>query len=120
MTIYKVPNVCWDYRFWVSSRAIYSYKSHDKIRRAKCLFGCSFFAIFFCNKQLIQIQKKIAKTNVWFLLFRQGFKLYFHSSLIMPIDSILLCKNCLFYFRQIQKIPRYSFLSFLFLRKDIC
>ena len=116
--------------FWVSSRGIYSYKSHDKIRRAKCLFGCSFFAIFFCNKQLIQIQKKDCRNQVSQQTFGSFYFVkalnFISISLIMPIDSIILCKNWLFYFRQIQKISRYSlaylfsFLSFLFLRKDIC
>ena len=33
---------------------------------------------------------------------------FIFSSLIMSIETILFCKNRLFYFRQIQKISRYS------------
>ena len=37
--------------------------SPDKIRRPKCLQGCSFFESFFCSRQLIKIQKKDSKNG---------------------------------------------------------
>ena len=147
MTIYKVPNVCWDARFLQS---IFKFVAGSRAGRP--FLGFKSWYLFlqkswqnkkgqmfvwmldFCNHFLQQEadsnSKKDCKNQVSQQTFGSSYFVkalnFIFISLIMPIDSILLCKNWLFYFRQIQKIPRYSlaylfsFLSFLFLRKDIC
>ena len=136
MTIYKAPNVCWDarllqsiFKFVAGSRAcrpFLGFKSWylflQKSWRNKK--GQMFvWMLVFCNLFLQQAadsnSKKDCKNQVSQQTFGSSYFVkalnFIFISLIMPIDSILLCKNWLFYFRQIQKIPRYSlaYLSFL-------